>query len=346
MQLECLTHNHTYTHREAHEQSKQDPSPPHTATSPPQPTSNYRMNTLIKKQQNAVPENELSAYKKDNRRTMMTREQKVSGRNVSQGELGAQTAHDGRQKYYTEREVQARIQAALQQQAEQHKKSFVPLSAANFASQRQVDIMLHTERTLLDEIASVQETSDHRWELILRYKKRAKLLNEGNTHHINTLHDDNKVLRNTVAQLESQLVANQGTQACSFVADNHEESKPRDDSTAPRNSVAQLESQQVANQGTQASLSVTDNNEESKHEPEAPRTRTKKRVSFQLSQNTAREYNPNEPVYVEKITCVNESYSYRVVHNHQLEGETTYGCSLWHVGAAAAVAWAVVRAFK
>jgi hypothetical protein len=304
------------------------------------------MNTLITNQQNGVPENESSAHKKDNRRTMMTPEQKVSGGTESQGERGAQTAHDGRQKYYTEREVQARIQAALQQQAEQHKQAFVPLSAANVALNRKVDSMLHTELMLREEIASLQHTSDHRWEVILRFKKRAKLLNEGNTHHINTLHDDNKVLRNTVAQLESQQVASQGAQACLSVTDNNEESKLPDDSTAPRNSVAQLESQQVANQGTQARLSVTDNNEESKHEPEAPSTRTKKRVSFQLSQNTAREYNPNEPVYVEKVACVDESYSYRVVHNHQLEGETNYGCSLWHVGAAAAVAWAVVRAFK
>jgi hypothetical protein len=212
---------------------------------------------------------------------------------------------------------------------------------------------------LREEIASLQDTSDHRMELFLRYKDRANLLNQGNTHHINTLLDDNEALRNSVAQLESRLVVSQGTQACSSVTDNDANSKLRDDIEALSNAFAQLDIRQAASQSTQTCWPVADNNEESKHEPEAPPTRTKKRVSFEPSKDTVQEFkesdpptalmhknNQDEQAYAETITCVDESYPYTIEYNHQLKEETTYGCTLWHVGAAAAVAWAVVRAFK
>jgi hypothetical protein len=319
------------------------PPPPPTKTAHhhnPQAT----MNTSTTNQQNGVPENESIALMTDNRRTMMTREQKVASGTESQG------------KYYTEREVQARIQAALQQQAEQHEQTFARLSAANVELNRQVDSALHTELMLREEIASLQDTSDHRMELFLRYKERAKLLHQGNTHHINTLLDDNEALRNMVAQLESRLVI---SQACSSVTDNNEMSKLRDDIEALSNAFAQMEIEQAASQTTQTCLSVADNNEESKHEPEASPTRTKRRVSFEPSKDTIQQYNESDPptalmhesnhdeqAYSETITCVDESYPYTIEYNHQLKKETTYGCTLWHVGAAAAVAWAVVRAFK
>jgi hypothetical protein len=287
------------------------------------------MNTSATNQQNSVPENESIAPMTYNRRTMMTREQKVSSETESQEERDVETAaHDGRPKYYTEREVQARIQAALQQQTEQHERTTDRLSAAKLELKGRVD----TEGMLRNEIASLQRTSDKRRESILWFKARtkilrarAKILNKGNTRHINTLRDDIAILRNTVAQLESRQVTSQG-----------------------------------ASRGTQACLSVADNTEESKHEPEAPPTRTKKRVSFEPSQDTVQEFNSSDPPtalmyennqheqeYAETSSCVDESYPYRVEYNHQLKGErNTYGCSWWHVGAAAVVAWAVVRAFK
>jgi hypothetical protein len=191
--------------------------------------------------------------------------------------------------------------------------------------------VLHTELMLREEIASLQRTSDKRRESISWYKVRTKILrarakiqNKGDTRHINTLRDDIAVLRNTIAQLESRQVATQG-----------------------------------ASRGTQTCLSVADDNEESKHVPEAPPTKTKKRVSFEPSQDTVQEFNSGDPPtvlrhesnkdeqeYAKTITCVDERYSYRVEYDHQLKPDTTYGCSWWHVGAAAVVAWAVVRAFK